>query len=193
MFSIKPHIFGSTYFVRDVYWFVTKLDLKSLKCVFLRYCSMQKGYWCFYPSCNRYLDVTFLEHAPFVLDSKAFNNGEDDNLLQYHVTYKTTQPPSSFLSVPLPVLSLVIHTFSQHRDPLGSCLASYSSLASDPHFGDLGLPIALCKGKHNYAYPIFSFVTYDRLSFSSSSFVASINYVYVPTSVSEALSHLGWC
>ena len=44
LFPIEPRIFSSTYFVRDVHPQITKLDPKSLKCVFLRYSRLQKGY-----------------------------------------------------------------------------------------------------------------------------------------------------
>ena len=37
LFPIEPWIFGCTYFVRDVRPWVSKLDHKSLKCIFLSY------------------------------------------------------------------------------------------------------------------------------------------------------------
>lgn len=65
LFSIDPKIFGCTCFVQDVRPHVTKLDHKSLKCIFLGYSRVQKGYKCY---CNKYLvsiDVTFHEVMPF--------------------------------------------------------------------------------------------------------------------------------
>lgn len=193
LFPIDPRIFGSTCFVRDVRPLVTKLDPKSLKCVFLGYSRLQKGYRCFCPDLNRYLvstDVTFLEHAPFFPTSQSFDKGENDDLLQYHVIYKTTESPSS--SVPPPPLPPIIHTYSRRKDSPASCSAPVSSSALDPGPSDLDLPIALRKGKRQCAYPISSFVTYDHLSASSSSFVATVDSVSIPTSVSNALSHPGW-
>ena len=35
LFPIKPRVFGCTCFVRDVSSYVSKLDPKSLKCIFL--------------------------------------------------------------------------------------------------------------------------------------------------------------
>ena len=40
LFPIEPRIFGCTCFVRDVHPQVTKLDPKSLKCIFLGYSRM---------------------------------------------------------------------------------------------------------------------------------------------------------
>ncbi len=37
LFPIEPHIFGSTCFVQDIRPQVTKLDPKSLRCLFLGY------------------------------------------------------------------------------------------------------------------------------------------------------------
>ena len=49
-------------FVPDVRPQGSKLDPKSLKCIFLSYSRVQKGYQCYYPSNRRYLvfvDVKF--------------------------------------------------------------------------------------------------------------------------------------
>ena len=84
LFPIEPRIFGCTCFVRDVRPQVTKLDPKSLKCIFLGYSRVQKGYRCYSPNLNRYLvsaDVTFLEHTPFFPSSGSTSQGEDDDLL----------------------------------------------------------------------------------------------------------------
>ena len=53
LFPIEPQIFGCTYFVRDVRPHVSKLDHKSLKCIFLGYSQVQKGYRCYCPSLRR--------------------------------------------------------------------------------------------------------------------------------------------
>jgi hypothetical protein len=43
LFPIAPRIFGSICFVWDVRPLVTKLDPKSLKCIFLGYFHLKKG------------------------------------------------------------------------------------------------------------------------------------------------------
>ena len=65
---IELQIFRCTCFVLDVHLHVSKLDPKSLKCIFLGYSQVQKGYQCYCPSLHKYLvsiDVTFLKNGPF--------------------------------------------------------------------------------------------------------------------------------
>ena len=68
LFPIEPRVFGCTCYVRP---HVSKLDPKSLRCIFLGYSRVQKGYRCYCPSLRRYMvfaDVTFLENTPFSPD-----------------------------------------------------------------------------------------------------------------------------
>ena len=63
---------------------MSKLNPKSLKCIFLGYSRVQNGYRCYCPSLHRYLvsaDVTFLENTPFSPDPIHTGRGEDDDLL----------------------------------------------------------------------------------------------------------------
>ena len=66
-----------------------------------------------------------------------------------------------------------------------------AALSSDPIQND-DLPIALRKGKRQCAHPISSFVSYNHLSSSSCSFIASLNSISLPNIVCEALSHPSW-
>ena len=71
LFLIDPKVFGCTCFVRDVRPQVSKLDPKSLKCIFVSDSHVQKGYMCYCPTLRRYFvstDVTFFEttHFPFL-------------------------------------------------------------------------------------------------------------------------------
>lgn len=54
------------------------------------------------------------------------------------------------------------------------------------------LPIALRNGKRQCTYPISSFVSYNHLSSSTCSFIASLQSISVPKTVPEVLSHPGW-
>jgi len=114
LFHIDPRIFGCVCFVRDVRPNLTKLDPKSLKCVFLGYSRVQKGYRCYSPKLGKYLvsiDVTFHEDVPFFPSSPdAIGQGEDegDDILMYTVT--TSVP----MHVPTPPVLQVYsrrHTF----------------------------------------------------------------------------------
>ena len=64
-------------------------------------------------------------------------------------------------------------------------------MSSDPVWND-DLPIVLCTSKHQCAIPISSFVSYNHLSFSSCSFIASLGSISLPNTVREVLSHPGW-
>ena len=69
LFLIEPRVFECTCFVQDVRPHVSKLDPKSLKCIFLGYSQVQKWYKCYCPSLHRYMvsaDVTFLENTHFL-------------------------------------------------------------------------------------------------------------------------------
>ena len=50
LFPIEPRVFGCTCFVRDIRLHVSKLDPKSLKCIFLGYSRVQKEYRCYCPT-----------------------------------------------------------------------------------------------------------------------------------------------
>ena len=80
LFPIEPQVFWCTCFVLDVCPYVSKLDPKSLKCIFLGYSQVQKGYRCYCPSLRRYLvsaDVTFLENTSFSQDLIHTSQGEE--------------------------------------------------------------------------------------------------------------------
>ena len=79
LFPIDPKVFGCTYFVRDVRSQVSKLDPKSLKCIFVRYSRVQKGYWCYCPTLRHYFvstDIAFFETTPFSMLSTVTNQGK---------------------------------------------------------------------------------------------------------------------
>ena len=75
-------------------------------------------------------------------------------------------------------------------EPSSSSLTPVAS-SLDPVQND-DLPIALRKGKRQCAHPISSFVSYNYLSSSSYSFIASLDSISLPHTVREALSHPGW-
>ena len=66
--SLLPRIFGCTTYVHDSFGSQTKLDARALRCVFVGYSSLQKGYKCYHPSSRRFFvsaNVTFAEYEPF--------------------------------------------------------------------------------------------------------------------------------
>ncbi|PON63956.1 hypothetical protein PanWU01x14_127230 [Parasponia andersonii] len=65
--TLSLKVFGCISFVQYHLPNRTKLDPKSLKCIFLGYSSTQKGYKCFSREKQRYfvsMDVTFFENCP---------------------------------------------------------------------------------------------------------------------------------
>lgn len=88
LFPVEPKMFGCSCFVRDSQPHINKLDPKSLKCVFLGYSCLQKGYTSFSPILKRYLvsrDVTFKEKVPFFPMTTSYDRRGDDDLLVYTI------------------------------------------------------------------------------------------------------------
>lgn len=60
--------FGYTCFVHDLSPGKDKLSTKILKCIFIGYSCIKKGYRCFFPQLQWYIfssDITFFEGSPF--------------------------------------------------------------------------------------------------------------------------------
>lgn len=212
LFPIDPKIFGSSCFVRDTRPHITKLDPKSLKCVFLGYSRLQKGYKCFSPTLNRYIvsrDVTFHENIPFFPVSTPCNPRDSDDLLVYTIPVPASTTPSDSPQPPEPTRPPVVHVYNRRPrptsdpDPTPSSssstdppnddpLASSDPSPSDTQVPDLDVPIALRKGKRSCTYPISSVVSYDKLSSCSRSLISTLDSLSVPKTVGEALAHPGW-
>lgn len=65
---VPSEIFGCTSFVHVAQHNRSKLDPKSLKCIFLGYSSNQSGYKCYSPQTLKFynsMDMTFFENQPF--------------------------------------------------------------------------------------------------------------------------------
>ena len=190
LFPIEPQVFGCTCFVRDVRLHVSKLDHKSLKYIFLSYSRVQKEYRCYCPTLRRYFvstNVKFFETTPFSLSSSITSQGEDDDLLVYTIASPVPPAPTS---APIPVKPLITQIYSRRQNPPDSSLTSATS-SSDAVQND-DLLIALRKSKRQCAHSISSFATYNHLSSSSCSFIATLDLISLPHTVREALSHPGW-
>ena len=157
LFPIEPRIFRCTCFVRDVCPQVSKLDHKSLKCIFLGYSRVQKGYWCYCPSLCRYLvsiDVKFFENVSFSSPSTDTSQGEADDLLVYII--------ASPVAPPAPIKPPITQVYTRRYNPPVSSPPPVAS-TSNP-IPDDDLPIALRKGRRQCVYPISSFCTYKVFS-----------------------------
>ncbi|KAJ9685389.1 hypothetical protein PVL29_017428 [Vitis rotundifolia] len=211
LFPIELRIFGCTCYVRDTRPSVTKLDPKVLKCVFLVYSRLQKGYRCFSTDLNKYLvstDVVFSKDTSFFSSPKSYVSEEEDEewLVYQMVNSRPTVGQSSMVDsdaslahlgtvvdVPTaPIKPPIVQVYSRRPVTTDTCPTPAPS-SSDPP-GDLDLPISLRKGKRQCksTYSIANFVSCDHLSSSSSVFVASIDSILVPKTVTEALNYPGW-
>ena len=68
LFSLPPRVFGCVAFVQDLSLGLDKLFLRSIKCVFVGYSRIQRGYRCFHPRNHCYIvsaNVTFFESTPY--------------------------------------------------------------------------------------------------------------------------------
>ncbi|GAA0161226.1 hypothetical protein LIER_17588 [Lithospermum erythrorhizon] len=163
--------------------------------------------------------IVFPEKSLFPIDRKVFGctcfvrDGEDDDLLLYHIVKSVpeTPPDSATQSVslldttapPLPETPVrsspqpLAKVYTRRKfdnvtnPPVPDSFPTPSPLSQDPALDD-DRPIALRKGKRSCAYPIPSFVSYDHLSSSSRSFVVSLNSITLPKTVNEALPYFGW-
>ena len=197
LFPIEPQIFGCTCFVRDIRPQVSKLDHKSLKCIFLGYSQVQKGYRCYYSSLRKYLvstNVKFFENVPFSLPPTHTSQGEADDLLVYTIASPVAPPvPAPVKSappVPTPVKPPINQVYTRRQNPPVSGPTPAAS-TSDPVPVD-DLPIALRKDRRQCVHLISSFCTYNHLSSQSCSFIASLDSISLPNTFQEALSHPGW-
>jgi len=85
----------------------------------------------------------------------------------------------------------IVQVYSRRRETDDTCHAPVRS--HDPS-ENLDLPIALRKGTHTCksTYSIANFVSYDRLSSTSRYLIASLDSIFVPKTLKEALNHTGW-
>ena len=110
--------FGCTCFVRDIHPQVSKLDPKSLKCIFGGYSRVQKGYRCFCPTLRRYfmfIDVAFFETTPFSLPSTVPSQGEEEDFLVYTLTSPIVSPEPA--SVPAQVKPPIPQVYTRRHPP----------------------------------------------------------------------------
>ena len=184
-------MFGCACFVRDVHPQVSKLDPKSLKCIFVGYSCVQKEYRCYCLILRRYF-VSTDDTTPFSFPSTVTSQGEEEDLLVYTlvspISSPIVSPEPAFVPAQVKPPITQVSTRRQHP-PISSPPPATST--SDPILSD-DLPIALSKGKRQSAHPISSFCSYDHLSSRFCSFIVSFDSISLPNKVSKALTHPGW-
>ncbi|RVW23182.1 Retrovirus-related Pol polyprotein from transposon RE2 [Vitis vinifera] len=192
LYFLPPRVFGCTCFVHILTPGQDKLSAKAMKCLFLGYSRLQKGYRCYSLETHRYFisaDVTFFEDSPFFS------------------TTSESLPVSEVLPIPIvsPPDAMPPTTSGLSSSPSCRCSSPFSEAPADslpipsaspapalPSPNDL--PIAVRKGTRSTRnpHPIYNFLSYHRLSSPYSAFVSAISSVSLPKSTHEALSHPGW-
>ena len=83
--NLSPRIFGCVAFVHLPKPLRDKLEPRALRCVFVGYASLQKGYHCYHPPSRKMyvtLDVVFHENDMYYIVPKSSIQGERQNELQ---------------------------------------------------------------------------------------------------------------
>ncbi|RVW72247.1 Retrovirus-related Pol polyprotein from transposon TNT 1-94 [Vitis vinifera] len=192
-YFLPPRVFGCTCFVHILTPGQDKLSVKAMKCLFLGYSRLQKGYRCYSLETHRYFisaDVTFFEDSPF------FSTTSESLPVSEVLPIPIVSPPEAMPPRPLQVYHrrprvvapLPFPEASADSLPIPS--ASPAPALPSPH----DLPIAVRKGTRSTRnpHPIYNFLSYHRLSSPYSAFVSAISSVSLPKSTHEALYHPGW-
>ena len=133
MFPIDPKVFGCTCFVRDVRPQVSKLDPKSLKCIFVGYFHVKKGHRCYCPTLRCYFVFidTFFETTSFSLSSLVTSQGEGDDLLVYTISSHVPSAPLAPTPALVPIKPPITQIYSLCQNPPVSSPTPAAS-SSDP-------------------------------------------------------------
>ncbi|XP_070053441.1 uncharacterized protein [Nicotiana tomentosiformis] len=211
LYSLSPRVFGSTCFVHNLAPRKDKLAPRALKCVFLGYSRVQKGYRCYSPDLRRYLmlaDVTFFESKPFFTSADHHDISEVLPIPAFE-EFTIAPPPTSTTevsSIPTveessvvppssPATGTPLLTYHRRSRPTSGLTGSRPTLdpapAADPA---PSTPIALRKGIRTTLNPNPHYVglSYHRLPSPHYAFISSLSSVSIPKSTGEALSHPGW-
>ena len=163
-----------------------------MKCLFLGYSRLQKGYRCYSLETHRYfifVDVTFFKDSPF------FSTTSESLPVSKVLPLPIVSPPNAVPPRPLQVyqrrsrVAAPLPFVEAPADSLPILSASHSLALLSPD----DLPIAIQKGTCSTRNPhlIYNFLSYHRLSSPYYAFVSAISSVSLPKSTHEALSHPG--
>ncbi|RVW57690.1 Retrovirus-related Pol polyprotein from transposon TNT 1-94 [Vitis vinifera] len=123
--TVPPKIFGCSIVVHINQQHRSKLDPRSLKCIFLGYSSNQKGYKCYSPVTRKFynsMDVTFFETQPYYPknDIQGENSTQEyqfwdlESFSESPITTENHIPPESF-NQPSPLLTCGIRSTSKRK------------------------------------------------------------------------------
>nr|XP_009802348.1 PREDICTED: uncharacterized protein LOC104247899 [Nicotiana sylvestris] len=177
LYPLPPRIFGSTCFVHNLAPWKDKLAPRALKCVFLGYSRVQKGYRCYSPDLRRYLIVN--PPPPSTTEVSPIPTFEESSVI----------PPSSpATGTPL----LIYHRHSRPTSgPSGSRPAPDTVPTADPA---PSTPIALRKVIRTKLNPNPHYVGlgYNRLSSPYYAFISSLSSISIPKSTGKSTIGCRW-
>ncbi|RVW73427.1 Retrovirus-related Pol polyprotein from transposon TNT 1-94 [Vitis vinifera] len=220
--TVPPKIFGCFVFVHINQQHRSKLDPRSLKCIFLGYSSNQKGYKCYSPVTRKFynsMDVTFFETQPYYPknDIQGENSTQEyqfwnlESFSESPITTENHIPPESF-NQPESIVdlwdkehiqeeteerALSQQTHEAEPGPNPSKLpgnnAPDGTVDSELENDILNMPIAWRKGVRSCTqHPIGNFISYDKLSPTFRAFTSSITEIQVPQNIQEAFKYPKW-
>lgn len=220
--TVPPKIFGCSVFVHINQQHRSKLDPRSLKCIFLGYSSNQKGYKCYSPVTRKFynsMDVTFFETQPYYPknDIQGENSTQEyqfwdlESFSESPITTENHIPPESF-NQPESIVdlwdkehiqeeteerALSQQTHEAEPGPNPSKLpgnnAPDGTVDSELENDILNMPIAWRKGVRSCTqHPIGNFISYDKLSPTFRAFTSSITEIQVPQNIQEAFKYPKW-
>ncbi|RVW45092.1 Retrovirus-related Pol polyprotein from transposon TNT 1-94 [Vitis vinifera] len=220
--TVPPKIFGCSVFVHINQQHRSKLDPRSLKCIFLGYSSNQKGYKCYSPVTRKFynsMDVTFFETQPYYPknDIQGENSTQEyqfwdlESFSESPITTENHIPPESF-NQPESIVdlwdkehiqeeteerALSQQTHEAEPGPNPSKLpgnnAPDGTVDSELENDILNMPIAWRKGVRSCTqHPIGNFISYDKLSPTFHAFTSSITEIQVPQNIQEAFKYPKW-
>ncbi|WJZ93160.1 hypothetical protein VitviT2T_012120 [Vitis vinifera] len=220
--TVPPKIFGCSVFVHINQQHRSKLDPRSLKCIFLGYFSNQKGYKCYSPITRKFynsMDVTFFETQPYYPknDIQGENSTQEyqfwdlESFSESPITTENHIPPESF-NQPESIVDLWDKEHIQEETEEGALSqqtheaepgpnpsklpgnnAPNGTIDSELENDILNMPIAWRKGVRSCTqHPIGNFISYDKLSPTFRAFTSSIIEIQVPRNIQEAFKYPKW-
>ncbi|KAL6316992.1 hypothetical protein AAG906_026686 [Vitis piasezkii] len=220
--TVPPKIFGCSVFVHINQQHRSKLDPRSLKCIFLGYSSNQKGYKCYSPVTRKFynsMDVTFFETQPYYPknDIQGENSTQEyqfwdlESFNESPITTENHIPPESF-NQPESIVDLWDKEHIQEETEEGALSQQTHEAEPGPNPSKLpgnntpdgtvdselendilNMPIAWRKGVRSCTqHPIGNFISYDKLSPTFRAFTSSITEIQVPQNIQEAFKYPKW-
>ncbi|CAH9120171.1 unnamed protein product [Cuscuta epithymum] len=212
LFPLPPHVFGCVCFVHDTTPGLAKMAARSIKCIFLGYSRLQKGYRCYSPLLKKHFisaDVTFIESS-FYYPLSSVNTPSCLDFTSYlrpiHQEPPINPPSDEHPNCP-PMSDRPLQVY--HRRPRPPPIEPIMATPVDSPMTDPAsppsptpaldttqdnLPIALRKGTRSTLnpHPIYNFLSYHRLSTPYYAFISHLSHICIPKTTHEALTHPEW-